>query len=58
MPPSGRYSGQTQPSKPARSMASSTGAIVDLAGPRLMPSGAVSDLEVLDPAAVRQTPFG
>jgi hypothetical protein len=32
--------------------------IVDLAGPRLMPSGAVSDLEVLDPAEVRQNRFG
>ena len=32
--------------------------IVDLAGPRLMPSGAVSDLEVLDPVEVRQNRFG
>jgi L-alanine-DL-glutamate epimerase-like enolase superfamily enzyme len=32
--------------------------IVDLAGPQLMPSGAVSDLEVLDPAKVRQNRFG
>jgi len=32
--------------------------IVDLAGPRMMPSGAVSDLEVLDPAEVCQNRFG
>jgi hypothetical protein len=32
--------------------------IVDLAGPRLVPSGAVSDLEVIDLAKVRQSRFG
>jgi hypothetical protein len=58
VPPSGTYSGQDPTVEAGPVDGVEHEPMVDLAGPRLMPSGAVSDLEMLDPAEVRQNRFG